>query len=120
MERVRSERDTHFVQEEQLFAHMRLLSMKLKTGSPEWSAKRNKYYAKNPQKQLIEPIEVQEAMDKQFQTRWRQTEAKLRDMSESNSAQVQILAASLRESELEHQQLHTANERRLQLEAQAL
>ena len=41
-------------------------------------------------------------------------------MYESNSAQVQQLANSLRKSELEHQQLHTANERRLQLEAQAL
>ena len=59
-------------------------------------------------------------MDKQFQAHWRQAEAELRDMCEFNSAQAQILAASLRESELEHQQLHTAIERRLQLEAQAL
>ena len=41
-------------------------------------------------------------------------------MCESNSAQVQTLAARLQESELEHQQLHTAQERQLQLEAQAL
>ena len=64
--------------------------------------------------------EVQEAMDKRFQARWRQAEAELRDVCESNSAQVQTLAARLRESELEHFQLHTANERQSQLEAQAL
>ena len=47
-------------------------------------------------------------------------EAQLRDMYESNSAQVQQLAESLHKSELEHQQLHIANPRRLQLEAQTL
>ena len=65
--------------------------------------------------------EVQEAIDKQFQARWRQAEAQPRDMCESNSAQLQQLADRLHnKSELEHQQLHTANERRLQLETQAL
>ena len=39
--------------------------------------------------------EVQKTMDKQFQTRWRETEAQLRDVYESNSAQAQQLAASL-------------------------
>ena len=41
-------------------------------------------------------------------------------MYESNSAQARHLAASLRESEVERQQLHAANERCLQLEAQTL
>ena len=59
-------------------------------------------------------------MDKQFQARWRQAEAELRDICESNSAQVQALAVRLPESELGRQQLHTANETQLQLEAQAL
>ena len=59
-------------------------------------------------------------MDKQFSSSWRQAEAESRDMRESNSAQAQTLAARLQERESEHQQLHTANERQLQLEAQAL
>ena len=58
-------------------------------------------------------------MDKQFLTRWGEAEG-LWDMRESNSAQAQQLAESLQQSELEHQQLHIANEKRLQLEAQTL
>ena len=61
--------------------------------------------------------EVQKTMDKRFQTRWRQAEAELRDLRESNSAEAQTLAVRLREIELEHQQPHTANERHMQLEA---
>ena len=64
--------------------------------------------------------DLQEARDKQFQACWRRAEAELRDTYESSGAQAQILAANLREGDLEHQQLHTADERRLQLEAQAL
>ena len=64
--------------------------------------------------------EVQEAMDKQFQARWRQAEAELQDLCKSNSAQAPTLATKLQEAQLEHQQLYTAQERQLQLEAQAL
>ena len=41
-------------------------------------------------------------------------------MYESNSTQAHTLTVRLRESELEHQELLTANERQLQLEAQTL
>ena len=41
-------------------------------------------------------------------------------MCKSNSAQVQILAVKLQETQLEHQQLYTAQERQLQLETQTL
>ena len=65
--------------------------------------------------------EVQKTMDNQFQTQWKKkTEAHLRDMRESNSAQVQQLAASLQQSKWERQQLHIAHERCLRLEAQTL
>ena len=57
-------------------------------------------------------------MDKEFQTRWRQADAQLKNMYESNSAQVQQRAVRQQRSELEHQQLHIANEQRLHLEAQ--
>ena len=56
LEQVRSERDTHFVQEEELLAHMRLHSSEVKDWKSRAVAKRNKYYV-NPQKQLIEPRE---------------------------------------------------------------
>ena len=59
-------------------------------------------------------------MDKQFQARWRKAEAELRDLRQSNSAQTQTLASKLQETQLEHQQLDSAQERQLQLEAQAL
>ena len=62
--------------------------------------------------------EVQEAKDKQFQA----DGDKLKQNSEckSNCAQAQTLATRLRDNELEHQQLRTAQERQLQLEAQTL
>ena len=40
--------------------------------------------------------------------------------NKSNSAQVQPLASKLQETNLEHHELHTAQERRLRLEAQTL
>ena len=56
-------------------------------------------------------------MDKQYRTHWKETEARIRDMQESNSAQAQQLAENPRCSQLERQELHVANETRLQLEA---
>ena len=47
-------------------------------------------------------------------------EAELQDLCKSNSAQAQSLASKLHGTQLEHQQLYTAQERQLQLEAQAL
>ena len=70
-------------------------------------------------KQRIGPMKYKKPWTNSFKT-WREAEAKLRDMCESNSAQAQQLAASLQRSELEHWQLHTANERRLQFEAKTL
>ena len=81
LERVRSERDTHFVQKEELLAHTRAYSaVKLRTGSPEWSAKRNKYFFKETAEATHRTNEVQEAMDRQFQAHWRQAEAQPRVM----------------------------------------
>ena len=64
--------------------------------------------------------ETQEAMDQHYKAKWRQAEADLRDLCQSNSTQVQPLASKLQETNLKHQQLHTAQERQLQLEAQTL
>ena len=120
LEQVCAERDNHFIQEEEV-AHLRLLSSEAK----DW-----KFRAVSEAEQVLcqesaqaaaqHATEVQEAMDKQFQARWRQAEAELPDLCKSNSAQAQTLAAKLQETQLECQQLYTAQERQLQLEAQAL
>ena len=39
---------------------------KLQTGSPEWSAKRNKPYAENPQKKLTEPLKYKKPWTNSF------------------------------------------------------
>ena len=60
-------------------------------------------------------------MDQHCKTKWRQAEADLKALCQSNGAQVQSLAAGkLQETNLEHHELHTAQERQLQLEAQTL
>ena len=59
-------------------------------------------------------------MDQHYKAKWRQAEADLKALCQSNSAQAQSLAAKLQEANLEHQELHTAQERQLRLEAQAL
>ena len=64
--------------------------------------------------------ETQEAMDQHYKVKWRQAEADLQAVCKSNSAQVQSFAAKLQETNLEHHDLHTAQERQLRLEAQAL
>ena len=121
LEQVRSERDTHFVQEEEVaLAHMRLLSSEAKDWKSRVVSEAEQVLCRESAEAAHHATEVQEAMDKQFQARWRQAEAELRDLCKSNSAQVQSIAAKLHENELEHQQLHTAQERQLQLEAQAL
>ena len=59
-------------------------------------------------------------MDQDYKAEWRQAEADLKALCQSNSAQVQSLAAKLQETNLEHQKLHTAQEGQLRLEAQTL
>ena len=55
-----------------------------------------------------------------YKAKWRQAEADLKALCQSNSAQVQSLAAKLQETNLEHQELYTAQERQLRLKAQTL
>ena len=122
LEQVRAERDNHFIQEEEeVLAHMRLLSSE---ATKDWKSRAvteaEQALCQESAHAAHQATEVQEAMDKQFQTRWRQTEAELQDLCKSNSAQVQTLAAKLQETQLEHLQLYIAQERQLQLEAQAL
>ena len=120
LEQVRAERDNHFFQEEEVLAHMRLLSSEAKDWKPRAMSEAKQVLCQESAQAAHQATEVQEAMDKQFQASWRQAEAELQDLRKSNSAQAQALAAKLQETQLEHQQLYTAQERQLQLEAQTL
>ena len=106
LEHVRSERDTHFVQEEELLTHMRLLCSEAKDWKSRVVSEAKQVFCRESTEAAHRATEVQKTMDKQFQARWRQAEAELRDLCKSNSAQVQSLAAKLHEDELEHQQLN--------------
>ena len=64
--------------------------------------------------------ETQEAMDQHYKAKWQQAEADLTALCQSNSAQVQSFASKMHETNEEHQKLHDAQERQLQLEAQTL
>ena len=120
LEQVRAERDNHFVQEEEVLAHMQLLSSEAKDWKSRVVTEAEEVLCRESAQVAQQATEAQEAMDQHHKTRWRQAEADLRDLCQSNSAQAQSLASKLKETQLEHQQLHTAQERQLQLEAQAL
>ena len=59
-------------------------------------------------------------MGQHYKAKWQQAEADLTALCQSNSAQVQSFASKIHETNEEHQKLHDAQERQLQLEAQAL
>ena len=120
LEQVRAERDNHFIKEEEALPHTRLLSSEAKDWKSRVVTEADQVLCQESARAAQHATEVQEAMDKQFQARWRQAEGELRDLCKSNSAQAQALAAKLQETQLEHQLLCAAQERQLQLEAQAL
>ena len=118
LEQVRTERDNHFIQEEEeVLAHMRLLSSEAKDWKSRVATEAEEVLHRESAQAAQHATEAQEAMDQHYQARWRQAETELRDLRKSNSAQVQSLASKLQETQLEHQQLHTVQERQLQLEA---
>ena len=99
---------------------MRLLSSEAKDWKSRVVSEAEQVLCRESAEAAQHAIEIQEAMDKHCHARWRQAEAEFRDLRQSNNARVQTLAARLRESELEHQQLHTAQDRQMQLETQTL
>ena len=99
---------------------MRLLSSEAKGWKSRVVTEAEEVLCRESAQAAQHATEAQEAMDEQYQARWRQAEAELRDLCKSNSAQAQSLASKLQETQLEHQQLYSAQERQLQLEAQAL
>ena len=113
MDHARSQRDTPFVQEEELLARVRLLSSE---ANHEAVNKAEQALARESAEAARKTTAIQEAVDKQHKARWKEAEAQIRVGQESNSAQVQ--QDSLRRNDFEHQDLHTADE--IQLEAQGL
>ena len=120
LEQVRAERDNHFVQEEEVLAHMRLLSSEAKDWKSRVVTEAEEVLCRESAQIAQQATEAQEAMDQHYKARWQQAEADLNALCKSNSAHVQSLASKLHETNEEHQQLRTAQERQLRLEAQAL
>ena len=99
---------------------MRLLSSEAKDWKSRVVTEAEEVLCRESAQIAQQATEAQEAMDQHYKTRWQQAEADLQALCQSNSAQVQSLASKLQETNEEHQQLHTAQDRQLRLEAQTL
>ena len=99
---------------------MRLLSSEAKDWKSRVVTEAEEVLCRESAQVAQQATETQEAMDKRDKAKWRQAETDFKALCQSDSAQVQCLASKLHESNEEHQQLHTANERQLRLEAQTL
>ena len=120
IEQVKAQRDDHFVQEAEFVAHMRLLSSEAKDWQSRVVTEAEQVLCQESAQIAHQATEAREAMDQQYKAEWQQAESDLRALCQSNSAQVQSFASKMHETNAEHQELHNAQERRLQLEAQAL
>ena len=118
LEQVRAERDNQFVQEEEVLAHMRLLSSEAKDWKSRVVTEAEEALCRESAQFAQQATEAQGAMDQHYKAKWQQAEADLTALCQSNSAQVQSFASKMHETNEEHQKLHTAQE--TQLEAQAL
>ena len=120
IEQVKAQRDSHFVQEEEVLAHMRLLSSEAKDWKSRVVTEAEEVLCRESAQMAHQATEAQEAMDQHYKAKWQQAEADLTALCNSNSVQVQSFASKMHETNTEHQRLHDAQERRLQLEARAL
>ena len=122
IEQVKAQRDNHFVQEEEeeVLAHTRLLSSEAKDWKSRVVTEAEEVLCRESAHMAHQATEAQEAMDQHYKAKWQQAEADLTALCKSNSVQAQSFASKMHETNAEHQKLHDAQERRLQLEAQAL
>ena len=95
LEQVCAERDHHFVQEEEVLAHMRLLSSEAKDWKSRVVTETEEVLCRESAQVAHQTTKTQEAMDQHYKTKWRQAEADLKALCQSNSAQVQSLACKL-------------------------
>ena len=108
LEQVCAERDNHFVQEEEVLAHMRLLSSEAKDWKSRVVTEAEEVLCRESAQAAHQATETQEAMDQHYKAKWRQAQADLQALCQSNSAQVQSLASKLQETNLEDHELYTA------------
>ena len=87
---------------------MRLLSSEAKDWKSRVVMETEEVLCRESTQAAHQATEAQEAMDQHYKTKWRQAEADLQALCQSNSAQAQSLASKLEETSLEHQQLYTA------------
>ena len=120
IEQVKAQRDSHFVHEEAVLAHMRLLSSEAKDWKSRVVTEAEEVLCRESAHMAHQATEAQEAMGQHYKAKWQQAETDLKALCKSNSAQVQSFASKMHETNAEHQKLHDAQERRIQLEAQAL
>ena len=71
LEQVRSERDNHFVQEEEVLAHMRLLSSEAKDWKSRVVTEAEEVLCRESAQTAQQATEAQEAMDQHYKARWR-------------------------------------------------
>ena len=86
LEQVRAGRDNHFVQEEEVLAHMRLLSSEPKDWKSRVLTEAEEVLCRESAQVAQQASEAQEAMDQHYKARWRQAEADLKALCQSNSA----------------------------------
>ena len=108
LEQVRAGRDNHFVQEEEVLAHMRLLSSEAKDWGIRVVTQAEEVLCRESAQVAQHATEAQESMDQHYKAKWRQAEADLQALCQSNSAQAQSLASKLQETNLKHHELYTA------------
>ena len=87
---------------------MRLLSSEAKDWKSRVVTEAEEVLCRESAQAAQQATETQEAMYQHCKAKWRQAEADLKALCQSNSAQVQSLAAKLQETNVEHHELHTA------------
>ena len=93
IEQVKAERDNHFVQEEEVLAHMRLLSSEAKDWKSRIVIEAEEVLCRESAQMAQQATEAQEAMDQHYKAKWQQAEADLTALCQSNSVQVQSFAS---------------------------
>ena len=81
---------------------MRLLSSEAKDWKSRVATEAEEVPCRESGQVAHQATEAQEAMDQHCKAKWRQAEADLKGLCQSNSAQVQSLASKLQETNLEH------------------
>ena len=86
---------------------MRLLSSETKDWKSRVVIEAEEVLCRESAQAAQQATEAQEAMGQRYKAKWRQAEADLKALCQSNRAQVQSLAFKLQETNLEHHELYT-------------